>query len=106
MDPTGSLGLQLLVERFSTTGFRCLDIVVFALETACRTFIGQDLFDESPLALFVWEPGREVLGWAFNYSAHLRIFRYGGLRNFLVMSVRIQYGPHLKESYVCFELRS
>lgn len=103
---TESLCLQLLVERFPTTGFRCLDIVIFVLETACRTLIGQNLFDESPFALFVWKPGSEVLGWTFNYGAHLGIFRYGGLRSFLVMPVRIQYGPHLKESYVCFELRS
>ena len=106
VDAMGSLCFQLLVERFSTTGFRCLYIVIFALETACRTLIGQNLFDESSLALFVWKPGSEVLGWSFNYGAHLGIFRYGSLRSFLVMPVRIQYGPHLKESHVCFELRS
>ena len=106
VDTTRSLCLQLLVERFPTTSLRCLDIIIFALEMACRSLFRQDFFDESPFALFVWKPGSEVLGWTFNDGAHLGIFRYVGLRSFLVMSVRIQYGPHLKESYVCFELRS
>ena len=106
VDATGSLCFQLLVERFSTTAFGRLDIVILGLETACRTLIGQNLSNESSLALFVWKPGSEVLGWSFNYGAHLGICRYGSLRSFLVMSVRIQYGPHLKEPHVCFELRS
>ena len=106
MDATRSLCLQFFVERFPPTSPRCLDIIIFALETACRSLIRQDLFDESPFALFVWQPGSEVLGWTFNYGAHLGEFRYGGFRSLLVMSVRIQYGPHLKESYVCFELGS